>query len=72
MEIQVRKQIQSIPVEMEIVSSTGQVIYNSIEQINEGSNEFKMDQSHLSKGLYMITLKNSEDGVFETIRFMKK
>lgn len=59
-------------IEMEIVSSTGQVVYMSTEQMNEGSNEFKMDQSHLSKGLYMITLKNSEDGVFETIRFMKK
>ncbi|NVK64422.1 MAG: PKD domain-containing protein [Flavobacteriales bacterium] len=58
--------------EVQIVSSTGQVVYTSIETIDEGSNEFKMDQSHISEGLYLVKLKDVRSGVFETIRFVKK
>ncbi len=59
-------------IEVQIVSSTGQVVYTSIETIDEGPNEFNMDQSHISEGLYLVKLKDVRSGVFETIRFVKK
>lgn len=58
--------------ELEILSSTGQVLYVSSEEISEGLNEISINQPDLSNGLYLIKLKNSETGVLETIHFMKK
>lgn len=59
-------------VALEIVSSTGQVVFVGEEMLNEGMNEIQVNQSELSEGLYLIKLKDESSGRLETIRFMKR